>query len=635
MDDIGGILGNDDFLESNTFQLDELVNELLKDDELETVKGNDSSSDDGYNGSISPPNSSPSQASYGSQSPASTAGHQPNRSPATTCNLDDILTPDQYTDLNNLDDILVHQNIVQVEPVQSQPQNLVPSSCHPQRGNNISFHSTRRTNGRVNPYNASDARYIRKIERPVKKVTTPKSLVREQKIFSNETCQIVKVEPHEPERNVQNTVVVKTEPPTTSSKQYRVNRISNGTPVQTFKQPTDILHEAWNSVSSGMDHRGRVYKRTPAQMKAEERKIRNRQSASISRERKKQHLEDTEKMNKQLKQENEILKQRNAELMKRISFLELELSKANSWKKDQTKRLGLTGGALLSITVLGLLAMPSMNRFDPIQSSTDLSLPDGTIHHGRKLMSYQEEKALSTAMAADYWLDDVLKDVRNNNGLIQILNLASDGPVDIQRTIRRKLYEEFGIKVGRIPDTRRGKLYRDVYQAVPRGLPDTPSNRRNSVPQPPPRLLNQMCNKVSDGNKLHKVLGDWKMPKDLHQDSREGQEDSIQNETQLIRAGDIWKESDLLNSISYNIKNDSYYIVSLHPLQFIVPPNLNNTKSNTGPKMTLVFPTGDTNLSNEHLDMLQIDCLVTGTKAISLSRIVEQDDDEVRVEIEV
>ena len=137
MDDLGGILGNDDFLESNTFQLDELVNELLKDDELETVKGNDSSSDDGYNGSISPPNSSPSQvnisifkgsaltskihetiifcrtdkiynfkASYGSQSPASTAGRQTNSSPTTTCNLDDILTPDQYTDLNNLDDIL-------------------------------------------------------------------------------------------------------------------------------------------------------------------------------------------------------------------------------------------------------------------------------------------------------------------------------------------------------------------------------------------------------------------------------------------------------------------------------------------------------------------------------------------------
>ena len=82
-----------------------------------------------------------------------------------------------------------------------------------------------------------------------------------------------------------NTVIVKTEPST--NKPYRVNRIPvpNGTApppsVQSFKQPTDILHEAWTSVSSGMDHRGRVYKRSPAQMKAEERKIRNRQSASI------------------------------------------------------------------------------------------------------------------------------------------------------------------------------------------------------------------------------------------------------------------------------------------------------------------------------------------------------------------
>ena len=58
----------------------------------------------------------------------------------------------------------------------------------------------------------------------------------------------------------------------------------------------------------------------------------------FSRERKKQHLEDTERMNKQLKQENEMLKQRNAELMKRISFLESELSKVNSWKKGKNFR---------------------------------------------------------------------------------------------------------------------------------------------------------------------------------------------------------------------------------------------------------------------------------------------------------
>ena len=46
-------------------------------------------------------------------------------------------------------------------------------------------------------------------------------------------------------------------------------------------------------------------------------------------------------------------------------------------------------------------------------------------------------------MAADYWLDDVLKDVRNNNGLLQILNLAADGPVDIQVLVLILAYPRF------------------------------------------------------------------------------------------------------------------------------------------------------------------------------------------------
>ena len=55
-------------------------------------------------------------------------------------------------------------------------------------------------------------------------------------------------------------------------------------------------------------------------------------------------------------------------------------------------------------------------------------------------------------------------------------------------------------------------------------------------------------------------------------------------------------------------------------------------------KKFLVMPSGETNLSHEHLEMIQIDCLVTGTKPIALSRPidhVEQDDDEVKVEIEI
>ena len=109
-----------------------------------------------------------------------------NPSNIVSCHLIHVNNAKPYFETSQL--TLVHQNIVQIEPVHTSPPQMVPS-CH------RASHSSRRTNGRVNPYDASDARYIRKIERPVKKVTTPKSMVREQKIFSNETCQIVKVEP--------------------------------------------------------------------------------------------------------------------------------------------------------------------------------------------------------------------------------------------------------------------------------------------------------------------------------------------------------------------------------------------------------------------------------------------------------
>ena len=149
---------------------------------------------------------------------------------------------------------------------------------------------------------------------------------------------------------------------------------------------------------------------------------------------------------------------------------------------------------------------------------------------------------------------------------------------------------------------------------------------RLRMPPVPPRLRHGMCsNKVENGDALHKVLESWKMPKI----------EPIREETGLIKHTE-WSERDLLRSLSATFKNDSYYLVSLSPLQFIMPPNLNNTDS--GPRLTVVMPTGDTNLSNEHLNMIQIDCVVTGTKSIALSRPldhVEHDDDEVRVEIEV
>ena len=97
-----------------------------------------------------------------------------------------------------------------------------------------------------------------------------------------------------------------------------------------------------------------------------------------------------------------------------------------------------------------------------------------------------------------------------------MLLLAADGPINVQRVIKRKLYEEFGIKVSRVVPALKNRAYRDGD--IPK-LPAHAPSRSRSVPQPPPRLLNQKCNKVPDGDKLHKVLENWKMPKMLKQDT--------------------------------------------------------------------------------------------------------------------
>merc|ERR1711892_79247 len=560
----------DEFLSDNCIDANEFGSLLHEADS--------SSSDDGFSGSSSfSPESSPPQQVY--QSPSGSSGSYA----SSDLKLDDLLClPDHFA----IDEI-IHNHQPHTAPPPPPVRKVVRSA----------------------PYE------VRKIEKPVKiighanNVKRIKPPMKEQRIHSTPKCQIIKIEPQDETKLIQqkSTVVVKVEPQPAPivTQPYQAQNV--------FARPNDIVSQAWNSsvVSSGMDDRGRIIKRTQAQMKAEERKIRNRQSASQSRERKKQMAERMELDNKRMIIEHENQKARIVELENRVKYLEAENKRIlANWRRDQSKNVSVTAGALFSLAIVGYLLTPLSTPISSSDLSTDLSIP----HTGRKLMSFhyhqeEEEKALALRRerrdeielsATDYWLDDTLQGLRNNVDLVTMIKLASDGPVTIQRIIRRKLYEEFGIKIGRVPDLRRRNAQ----------LPSSATKLRLRMPQVPPRMRHGMCsNTVENGDALHKVLESWKMPKE------------ILEETGLIKPTQ-WIERDLLRSLS--------------PLQFIMPPDLNNTDS--GPRMTVVMPTGDTNLSNEHLTMIQIDCVVTGTKSIALSRPldhVEHDEDEVRVEIEV
>ena len=130
-------------------------------------------------------------------------------------------------------------------------------------------------------------------ELPMKKSRTP---VREQRIHATESVQIIKVEPDCEIVGEKSTrlpmvtqanskVLFKVEPTEFVPKPVPVAQIKSEkfssliSISQKRSLVPDILTQACHSI--GMDSKGQFYRRSEAQKKAEERKIKNRHSASV------------------------------------------------------------------------------------------------------------------------------------------------------------------------------------------------------------------------------------------------------------------------------------------------------------------------------------------------------------------
>jgi len=180
-----------------------------------------------------------------------------------------------------------------------------------------------------------------------------------------------------------------------------------------------------------MDSRGQFYRRSEAQKKAEERKIKNRHSASVryfpfdfhfltffeSRERKKRYLEDTEARNLILVKENEQLKRINKELMDKIRILQSDLGAKGHQSQPKRKRI-MASTACLSI-VFGLVFMTMPYNADMNSNVSPTGMED--VHRGRRLFTTND-----VANESQFWLDDLVTDLRENHGnLITIYKFLS------------------------------------------------------------------------------------------------------------------------------------------------------------------------------------------------------------------
>ena len=107
-----------------------------------------------------------------------------------------------------------------------------------------------------------------------------------------------------------------------------------------------------------------------------------------------------------------------------------------------------------------------------------------------------------------------------------------------------------------------------------------------------------------------------------------------------------------MESLTPTLRNDTYYVLSNSPLPIVAPAqmdDLNSARMTFGKKtlvelffiqlISSVIPAESTTLVEDHIEMHEIVCNVVETKNLVLYRgakiVVEQEDDDARIEIEV
>jgi len=451
-------------------------------------------------------------------------------------------------------------------------------------------------------------------ELPMKKSRTP---VREQRIHATESVQIIKVEPDceiVGEKSTRLPMVTQAN----SKVLFKVEPtefVPNPVPVAQIKIP-DILTQACHSI--GMDSKGQFYRRSEAQKKAEERKIKNRHSASVSRERKKRYLEDTETRNLLLVKENEQLKRINKELMEKIRTLQSELGEKNG-PKPKRKRI-MASTACLSI-VFGLVFMTMPYNADMNRNVSPTGMDVQNVHNRGRLFTTND-----VANESQFWLDDLVSDLRENHAFNELMYRAHFGSADVKKLVQRKLYEEFKISVSprRLQPSRfRGKLAIDSRTAL-----------KKSATKSSPNV--QMCPNAPT-QKMSEIHQSFKMWRTESEDINNiGEYNSTETGLVRVAPSKFWTHSELMESLSPTLRNDTYYVLSNSPLPIVAPAQMDDLNS---ARMTFVIPAESTTLVEDHIEMHEIVCNVVETKNLVLYRgakiVVEQEDDDARIEIEV
>uniref|UniRef100_A0A0B7A510 BZIP domain-containing protein n=1 Tax=Arion vulgaris TaxID=1028688 RepID=A0A0B7A510_9EUPU len=376
------------------------------------------------------------------------------------------------------------------------------------------------------------------------------------------------------------------------STQWMSTRATNQVPVsshQTISMVTPSTNISGGNITAVTDDKS---------MKRAQRIIKNRESASLSRKKKKEYMTSLEDRLQQCRGENERLQKENENLRQRLQSLQQENS--------GLKYPNLSPAKKICLMCVGCLLVVNISLFSFISAPTSTSSrPDVTSNShitGRHLMSMEVDKSSSSSKYnqdiptnEDMWSTSVLMQFDEELSLLaEKLNitgkLGNMCPMYFNSTESNRLAEQL-------------RMWMISHEEEKKKTEKKQQNKKKDYP-PLRRFGPGSFRQQNPGSEIHSPT----VTEHIY---------SVQ-----VFSGGSDPRQKLLNAISR--RNDTFYVFSFSTDYFLIPATAHNKTMR--PRMSLLMPVvtpsvnETTNRSQNSIGMMQIDCEILSTNIINVHR---------------
>jgi len=387
-------------------------------------------------------------------------------------------------------------------------------------------------------------------------------------------------------------VVIKVVPPPTKLSQGQQPLIltqQNSEPVKTVRPVqarSSVMPKSITNLTTSINSNASNNQDAKA-FKRQQRMIKNRESACLSRKKKKEYVTSLEATISDLNKENQKLRQENAFLRDRVATLEKGNGSfsINSNVKKTTALFAVLLVVSFNMAAIGNMVLSSKQSGSLVRNADIISEPSSVSHHGggRTLLWNTDD-------------DESLFETRNSSMSLRMC------PMQINRTESSRINSELRGWF-HAPNQPKTRTSIDATPAVPH-VQSNPSKHELAKVETRPSMIGSTAYRkylLSQNNRVHSR---W----------------IANNELQVYEAlPDRYLFDAFFEAIDK--KDDIFYVVSFSADHLLLPATIHN--NTVRPRMSLLLPAIPLNETMQapphHVSMMQIDCEVTNTRLLHIN----------------